>query len=381
MLRQEVDLVVVGAGFAGVACAQAAVVRELKTIVLERKDDPGAGVHTTGLLVKEVADEWDVPRQLTRRVRGVRLYSPSMKWVDLISPGYYFLATDTPALLRWWAARAESAGVEIRYRSPYRGSTRCGEWTELKSYNLRSRFLVGADGAKSQVAENLGLGRNRRFLVGVEVEYEGVRDVHPDRLHVFLDSVLAPGYIAWVVPGVGMTQIGLAGSSLRPDRLDRFVEKLKTVFNFDRATPVARRGGLIPVGGPVQPIGMSGAMLIGDAAGMVSPLTAGGIHTAVHYGRAAGVAVSDHLLADGPSPHRVLQKHSPSFFWKRFLRTGLDLCPPNALYDALLGSSALRSIAQTVFFHHRGMFSPEAWRDIVTAGRRRPSELQESVHE
>ena len=71
-------------------------------------------------------------------------------------------------------------------------------------------FLVGCDGARSRVAESFGLGRNREFLSGVELEFEGVRDLDDDCLHVFIDTKLAPGYIAWVVPGVGITQVGLA---------------------------------------------------------------------------------------------------------------------------------------------------------------------------
>ena len=42
-----------------------------------------------------------------------------------------------------------------------------------------------------------------------------------ERLHVFLDSQLAPGYIGWVVPGVGLTQVGLASRCRRRPNLDR----------------------------------------------------------------------------------------------------------------------------------------------------------------
>jgi len=101
------DVEIVGASFAGLACARASASRGLRTIVWERKRDPGQGVCTTGLLVKEVADEEDPPHELVRRIHGVRLYGPALRWFDLDAPGYYFLATDTPALLRSMAARAE----------------------------------------------------------------------------------------------------------------------------------------------------------------------------------------------------------------------------------------------------------------------------------
>ena len=132
-------------------------------------------MRTTGLLVKEAADEEDPPLDLVRRIHGVRLYGPSLRWVDLDSPGYYFLATDTPGLLRSMAERASAAGADIRCGHGFEGATRSG------------RVLVGADGATSKVARRAGLSLNHRFLAGVEAEFEGVRGLD-ERLHVFLDS-------------------------------------------------------------------------------------------------------------------------------------------------------------------------------------------------
>jgi digeranylgeranylglycerophospholipid reductase len=117
----EFDLAVVGASFAGLACAEAAAARGLSTVVLDRKPEPGAKVRTTGILVKEVADAWDVPRRLTRKIRGIRLYGPGLGWADLTSPGYYFLATDTPQLLRWLTRRATAAGAQVRGAAVFQG--------------------------------------------------------------------------------------------------------------------------------------------------------------------------------------------------------------------------------------------------------------------
>ncbi len=89
-------------------------------MVWERKPGPGHAVRTTGLLVKEAADEEDPPLEATRRIHGVRLYGPSLRWIDLDAPGYYFLATDTPAVLRAMAERAERAGAEIRCGREFR---------------------------------------------------------------------------------------------------------------------------------------------------------------------------------------------------------------------------------------------------------------------
>jgi digeranylgeranylglycerophospholipid reductase len=361
---EECDLAVVGGSFAGLSCAHAAAGRGLRTVVLDRKSEPGASVHTTGLLVKEAAEGLGVPARLTQKIEGVRLYAPSLRSIDLDSPGYYFLATDTAGLLRWLAARAEAVGASVRYGCEYESAREINERVEINAA-LAARWIMGADGPRSRVARDFSLGVNRRFLVGVESEFENVRDVDSGRLHCFLDSHLAPGYIAWVIPGVHTTQIGLACSQGHKPDLEAFVQKISLLFNFDSARLVGRRGGLIPVGGCVTPFSRGRATLIGDAAGVVSPLTAGGIHTALYYGALAGGLAAEHLLHDGPEPSSALAAAYPRFFWKRCMRAAFDLHPPNMLINAFFSSAILRETARAVFFHHRGLFSVRAWCELL----------------
>jgi hypothetical protein len=108
-------------------------------------------------------------------------------------------------------------------------------------------------------------------------------------------------------------------------------------------------------------------LLAGDAAGLVSPLTAGGIHTAYHYGRRAGQLIADHVLDAGPDPVAVLRGVYPRFTWKKVLRSAAERGPPAWVLNLLLASPPLRALARLVFFHHRGLFSPAAWRALARA--------------
>jgi flavin-dependent dehydrogenase len=367
MTPQGRHLVVVGAGFAGLACAGAAAARGVATTVLEARPGPGRGIRSTGILVKEAADQWDVPRHLTRKVHGVRLYSPSLRSVDLERPGYYFLATDTPGLDRWWAREAARHGAEIRWGRPFRGSRLLPDGRiQLVEHDLTCDVLVGADGAKSAVARDLGLQRNTELLVGIELEAVGVAGMADDRLHVFLDSRLAPGYIGWAVPGVHATQIGVAVRGSSTPNLERLLSRLGRVFDLSHMEIRGYRAGLIPVGGPLRSTSRGNALLIGDAAGWVSPLTAGGIHCALALGRVAGVAVADFLLDGGPHPSRIMQRRVPSFAWKRWLRRVIELQPPDRLIDLVLRSHTVRTAAKLVFFHHRGLLSRDGWAAWLT---------------
>lgn len=362
--RKDFDVVIVGAGFAGLACARSVALRGMRVLVVERASAAGRVIRTTGLLVKEAAERWEVPARLTRRVRGVRIYSPSLRQLDLEAPGYYFLATDAPALMQWLAQEARRAGATLRYGQRFDGARRSEGWIELDSLGTRARYLVGADGPSSAVADAFGLGRNRAFLAGVETEYRGVGGVDPDRLHCFVDSHLARGYIGWVVPGFdGMTQVGLAAR--RPDKLDlkAFVHKIGGLFDFGAAQALARRGGLIPVGGRVSPFAAERVLLVGDAAGLVSPLTAGGIHTALESGWSAAHAIADFLQNQGRDPAEVTAKAYPRFVWKRALRRLADLPPPNSLYNAVLGTALARLMASAVCFHRRSVSTAQEQED------------------
>ncbi len=353
MQRKQVDLVIIGASFAGLLCARTAALRGLRTVVIEAKQEPGARIHTTGILVKEAADEVDTPPQFSRAIHGVRLYSPSLRHIDLSSRDYYFLTTDTAGLIRWFAEEARRAGAEIICGRKFEAAARSGSGFDLPQFGLTTRYLVGADGARSTVARLFGLGRNEKFLTGLEVEYESLPGADPDLLHCFLDTRPAHGYLAWVAPAPGFFQVGLATSGrIKPD-LKAFLAHTERLFGYSGAMVRERRSGLIPCGGPVSPFAAPGVLLIGDAAGHVSPLTGGGIRLAFRFGRRSGQVIADHLMRDGPPPEQVIARELPSFGKKLALRAVMDLGPPNLLYDLIIGTPPMRWFARQVYFHHR----------------------------
>ncbi|HEU4380873.1 MAG TPA: NAD(P)/FAD-dependent oxidoreductase [Hyphomicrobiaceae bacterium] len=348
------DLAIVGASFAGLVAARTAAMRGLRVAVLDAKQDAGHRVSTTGILVKEAVEEVDIPHSLTRRVHGVRLYAPNLTHVDLFAPGYFFLTTDTAAVLRWLAEEAQRAGAHLLWRSRFTGASRERDHFRFADLNICTRYILGADGARSAVARHFGLGRNTHFLTGVEHEYDGLPEIDARFLHCFLNSDLAPGYLAWIAPAPAVIQVGLAvGPAWRPD-LGRFLNHADGIFHFSKARVVGRRAGRIPCGGLVRPWAGDGVMLVGDAAGMVSPATGGGIRLAFHFGRRAGQAIADYLLHMGPRPDVVLSSELPGFLLKRAMRFGLDRHVPNALISAALGTSTARALAQQIFFHKRG---------------------------
>lgn len=353
------DLVIVGASFAGLVAARTAAHRGLKVAVVDAKSEPGARVRSTGILVKEAIDAADIPSSVTRKIAGVRLYAPNGKHVDLTAPGYYFLATDTPALMRWLAREASRAGADLLFGARFTNASLADDLVRLDGLGLSARYLLGADGAKSRVAEAFGLGRNTEFLIGVETELAETPTVDPDFIHCFVDSALAPGYLGWVVPGAGMTQVGVAvsdspfGERRLPD-LAAFMRRVDPYFALSNCEVRSKRSGPIPCGGLVAPIAAHRVLLTGDAAGLVSPLTGGGIRLAFQYGRRAAQAIADYLYDGGEDPGRVMARDYPAFGLKTWLRRLWSTAPPNAMLNAALFTPPMRALAQWIYFQKRG---------------------------
>ena len=357
-MRTQWDVIVVGASFAGAACALAAREYGLRVCVLERKRDPGIKLHTTGIIVREAAEgTWlsRLPPRLVHRVEGVRLHAPNLRCMRLSRPEYYFLATDTPGVMRWLAGELREAGVELRLATPFQQAERAGDGWNVRDAG-RTRFLVGADGAKSRVAERTGLGRVRDFLYGVELEFDGMRLAQADALHCFLSKAFAPGYIGWALQAPTGVQVGLAsryrGTRTPLPDADAFLRHVAPVIGIDaRRKPDAVRAGLVPCGGPIREIAADGAILTGDAAGIVSPLTAGGIHSAWKHGWAVGEAIARHLRHGGPPPEPVARRAVPDYRAKRLLRRAFDTLQMDWPFDLLIGTPALRWAAERVCFN------------------------------
>jgi digeranylgeranylglycerophospholipid reductase len=372
---QKFDLVIVGGSFAGLACARTAALRGLKVAVVDTKPEPGAHVRTTGIVVKEASDDFDLPAQLMRKVRGVRLYAPDNRALDLHAPGYFFQATNTAEVLRWMAREAERAGATLLFGRRFESALAHERGVALTELGLHAQFLVGADGARSRVAELFKLSRNRRFLAGIEIECEPLAGIDPRFLHCFADSRIAPGYIAWVVPGAGVTQIGVAARRPAKPDLGALLQKLKAFCDIRELRVLSRRSGLIPTGGTLGNIGSARVMLIGDAAGMVSPVTGGGIHTALRFGRRAAQLVSDYLADRGPHPVQAMRREVPRYRLKSVLRRVLDTAPPNVLINAMLMTAPARALAQRIYFHSRAgdAASFAAWNEAFERGDLEPT--------
>ena len=367
---QRFDVVIIGAGLGGLQCARLLARAGVRVLLADRKRALDAGVHTTGIFVRRTLEDFDLPADcLGAAVRHVTLYSPARRTLELESAHAEFRVGRMGQLYLRFLADCVQAGVVWSPQTRYVGCElqTDGVAVELEVEGRRievpARFLVGADGAQSRVARDLRLDANREWLVGVEDVYRDVPHAGEPRFHCFLEPRLAPGYLAWVVHDGAEMHVGVGGYPARFEPLNALAEFQRSIaglFAFDKGHKVERRGGRIPVGGVLRRIKCAHGLLVGDAAGAVSPLTAGGLDPCMRLSSLAARVITAYLKTGDTA---ALEPYSGARFRTRFIsRLWLRRLHANIKSPALVELACaamrlplMRAFARHVFFG-RGSF-------------------------
>ena len=277
------DVTIIGAGLAGLQLASLLARGGASVLLVDARRRVADCVRTTGIFVRRTFEDFpSLNPFLGPAIRTIGLHSPGGRAIELESEHDEFRVGRMHGLYDAMLRQAERAGAEWRPATTYTALWLDADGARVRFSNgtrIRTRFVVGADGARSRIAAELGLDRNTQWIAAVENVHPSASPSRP-RFDCWIDPAIAPGYLAWLVDDGEEMHVGVGGDRRRFDpahALRTFEARLRREGRIRDSTLVERRGSLIPVNGVLRRIACAHGLLVGDAAGAVSPLTAGGL--------------------------------------------------------------------------------------------------------
>ena len=302
---ERFDVLVVGAGPAGSAAAIHLARGGARVLLADKarfpRDKPCGGGLTGRALRHVPCDVSPVVEHVVDRF--------------VVRAGYRggFARRSSPPLIRMTqrrrldshlAEQAASAGADLRDGAPVADLAFEPEGASARvgGSPVRASFVVGADGANGIVARAAGLGEG--VVCGVALEGNvpwATLDPAPYRETAWVELGVVPGGYGWVFPKGDHANLGVGGWLDEGPRLRAHIARLARAHGLEPDALTELRGHRLPMRRPGAAAARGRALLVGDAAGLVDPLSGDGIYEAFVSARLA----ADAILAGRPEAYEA----------------------------------------------------------------------------
>jgi geranylgeranyl reductase len=250
---------------------------------------------------------------LVAKATKARMISPTFHKVDIPIDNGYVGLVDRCEFDEWLRTRAQAHGAERRIGSFERLEQEAdGRVTlhymarrsagESQSYpaQIRARVVIGADGAKSEVArQSIRDAEKTKYVFAyheiVRTPASPPADYEASRCDVYYNGKMSPDFYGWVFPHGDTASIG-TGSADKGFSLRNATALVREAAGLQNAETIRREGAPIPLKPLPYWDNGKNIVLAGDAAGVVAPASGEGIYYAMAGGRFAGEAAAEYLL-------------------------------------------------------------------------------------
>lgn len=286
------DVIIVGAGQAGCAAALDLAAAGLSVCVLERQLQGSRKPCAGGITEKtRRLYRFSIDVVVRERVSLLQMSRAGRQQTPFPAPGLVCYLTHRPELDQLCRAQAQQAGAQLREVRQIEGLRYQADHllVRVDGDELRTRYLIGADGAHSSV-RRLAFGGGH--LVGA-MAIEGLlpRELcqrYPDT--TFDLGQIRDGY-GWLFPKGDHVNVGLYVRKQGGARVDR--DALAAYARERLGSDALEQVQGFPLGtwGHTQRLAVGRVLLVGDAAGFTEPLLGEGIYGAVLSGQRAAAAI------------------------------------------------------------------------------------------
>lgn len=314
---QEFDVIVVGGGPAGSACATFLAKSGKNVLLLDKAKFPrdkicGDGISGKSVRVLQSLDLLkDMDKSEHIKMYGVTFSSPKGVVVKIPSkpsqggepPGFVARREVFDNVIFQNAKKHAKVMEQFNVTDLlWAGEQVVGvtgiDMATRTRYSFRSKIVVGADGAASVVANKVKLDEidETHQLVAIRCYYKNVKQCD-DTIELHFVDELIPGYF-WIFPlanGLANVGAGMVTRDLKAKKVNLQEATLKAIQNnklfkerfqgAEQITPF--KSWSLPVGSKRRKAHGNGFILVGDAASLIDPFTGEGIGNALTSGKLA----------------------------------------------------------------------------------------------
>ncbi len=310
------DICVVGGGPCGATAAHDLASQGYKVALLDRA---GRIKPCGGAVPPRLIADFDIPdSQIVARITTARMISPTARHVDIPIENGYVGMVDREHFDEFLRERACSSGA-TRLTGVFQKIRRSEGKTEViyrdretgNTTSLTTKLVIGADGARSQIArDEVPGGQNIPYVIAYHeiIEAPAKAELYdPDRCDVIYDGAISPDFYGWVFPHGAQASVGMGTQDPMVD-LKAATRDLRNTAGLRDCRTVRREGAPIPLKPLDRWDNGKDVVLAGDAAGVVAPSSGEGIYYAMVGGRVAATAAEKCLASGNPKALKHARK-------------------------------------------------------------------------
>jgi len=362
MQENKCDVLVVGAGPAGLGAAITSSKKGLKTILVEKSAEIGYPVKSSAFTFKEVVENWCLPdRVMFQWTDSFYIYSAhSDREIETDFGRVIGGLLNFHIFLQELAFQAIRHGTKVilaeRVSEPLMdGDFVCGVKTE-KTNEIKAKIVIDCSGPSAIIAKKVGLIPVKRDAeLGIGFEYEmlnyKVRKSNAIEFYVGKEEIVPVGY-AWVFPtGIDRARVGISTVLNTAEKIekksiryyeDRFLGKESPIYErVKEAQPFEIHTGAYSLRGMLNKNYSNGLMVAGDSASQASMLVGEGIRYALEFGKMAAETAFDAIKENDLSDDYLKQYHEKceEYLGETFeVATDLLDVPTDEYWEALIDS-------------------------------------------